>query len=259
MTTKEIEELLWKRRDDELSQEERALLDRALAESEDVRDLAREVDGMAKRLKVLADSETPAELRGRIDRILSSSTSNRGEGRPIDFSPRGSRRGKLHEPAMRYAALAAALLVAIVGGWIVAHRQPNARNDSLYVGTMESPPISETSAQTFELGGSLGSVSVERSAEGLLINLDLTKKGAVEVDLQVAKPAGGTIAIVQFSGSTRTAPQTAHATASWFVSAPGQFSLTIAPKPADADLDLVVKFGDREVLRKRLSESRHAS
>ncbi len=246
MTKIEIEELLWKRRDGELGKEEEALLERLLAESEEARELARQVEELEERLEALAESKLPVELRSRIDSALSEAV-NRPRARVVS-APRSVRRRWMFAPLYRYAALAAALVVAVLGGWIITSRQPSTRDESRYVGTMENPPAAAISSQSFDLGEKLGKVSVRRRAKQVVFDLILEKKAKVELDLTLTDEAGGGINLVRFGGSGETAPRTGPAALSWNVEGPGTFSLTVAPRPSGADLSLTVLHSGRQVL-----------
>lgn len=257
MTNEQIEQLLWKRRDGELSGEEAAILEQALAESAEARQLAREVDGVAERLEEVAASAPPAELRDRIDAALGAAENFSNTS--TFSSPRPFRRRWRHAPVLRYAALAATLAVAIVGGWIVSSRRPPASESSHYVGTMENPPGVGGASQSFDLGAGVGSVTVLQATGQCTFNLDLKETGRAELELRAAGRTGVDITIRRFTGSDETAPQVVPGAVIWTVHPPGKFSLSVATTPSDADLDFVVRVGDQEVLHRQLTRLRKGS
>ena len=172
MARKSIEELLWQKLDGELGAQEGRELEVCRAEQpEEVEKEERELEHFSALLAGVEDVEPPEALRGRIDWALTARWAS------------ASRSPRLGLRSVRYAYLAAGLVLGIVGAHLLSPGlTPREPDVSQLAGTLSPGAVApDKPAVVLELGESRGSLALSRDGDLLLGELSLERETESEL------------------------------------------------------------------------------
>jgi hypothetical protein len=178
----DLEALIWSRLDGTLTPEEEDRLESWLTGNTEARTLEESVVGLSRQLEQVRDLPPPDELKGRILRAVA-------ERRVAASAPSpwldGLRRALGREWRVRYAYLAAGLVVGVIGYHLATGLgRPAPADDSAFYGAMR-PAVSAPAGSplALELAASRGSLDLGRHDHLLLLDLQLAPGPAVTVTL----------------------------------------------------------------------------
>lgn len=245
MDKEQLEQWLWQRHDGTLPEADRAELEKLLAQSSEARDLANEIASLARQLDGIPTADPPRVLR---ERILDSIGDAPAPGPHPARSDRSLHRS-FRTSVLRYAALAAALVVAVVGVRLVVVHAPSVLRRTNYAGTMQNPPAAVWTRAS-SLADGAGRVLVERRAKSVLVQLSLERAGGGRFEISTSAP-GSRLFLVDLRGRVGQ-PQVTASSVRFALRGPGRSLLRASLVPPESRLELQVWLQGKLVLQQRI-------
>ena len=226
--TNQIEEMLWRRLDGELTETETRQLMDALADTPEATRLESEVAELYQQLASVESEPPPAGLAERIHaRIAERPARQVKAGGVVDWTG-WFRRSVTSAPVLRYAAAAILLIVVIVGYQLSSGHQGAVGDNSQYTGTISAEQAAP--AVQVDLGATRGDIVVSRDGDNVRLVVQLTSQEMTAVRV------GGTGAGVRFvrsknqlEGFGGLGGLESEPSVTWNLSGPGRFVLTVEP------------------------------
>jgi len=182
VSQRELDPLLWELLDGTIDADGRAWLESRLAADADAREKLAQIRKLVGLLESVEELEPPETLKTAIDDALA--------GRRIErVQPRGSWTwlGELFAPRwrVRLAWAIAGLAVGVAGGILLFSELPRATDDdvSRFYGAMTRTPGVLISGQAIDLPDSLGTITVQRHGNALLLTVALARQAPPEATL----------------------------------------------------------------------------
>lgn len=241
----QIEEMLWRRLDGELSESETRQLLEALGGSEEAGRLEATVAELYRMLASVEDAPPPPELSERIRAALADRPARRGRERSnrIDSS-RWFRRFTPSTPILRYAAAAVLVIAAIVAYQLTSGHQAGVGDNSRYTGTIVPQQVAPVQVS---LGQGTGDVAISRRNDRLRLTIHLSSQEAVDFNLN-----GSDLRFVSAEPFIGSEPAVTSNGVSWSLKGPGRFDLVFNPGTWSQSLELSATVGESEVARQEI-------
>jgi hypothetical protein len=237
--THQIEDLLWRRLDGELTEAEAQRLADALADSAEGARLEAEVAALYQRLASVESENPPAELATQIHALIAEQPAKQPAGRHGVVDRSGwFRRSFSSSPLLRYAAAAILVIVVVVGYQLSRGQHGQVGDNSQYTGTISSEQAAP--AVQMSLGATRGEIAVSRQGENVRLSVNLTSQETVELRVRGTGAGLRTVRsehqLQALSGfGIETDPQS---TIIWSLSGPAHFVLLVQPLDWDQRLEL---------------------
>lgn len=234
----QIEELLWRRLDGELSPSETERLDALMARVPDARDLESRIADLSRELASVEEEIPPAEIRRNLAEVLSRRPiPAQSNAEVVETGTSWFPRITWSAPVWRFAAAATLVIVAFVGYRLATGGDNHSGDSSQYVGTISPFAAARGRAAEIPLGDDRGAVDVSRHENTVVMSLRLRSEATV--DLRVNAP-GQSLRWVRVEPTSIGAPKATESGVSWAVSGPGGFVLVLEPEVMDGLLEVSV-------------------
>jgi len=227
----QIEEMLWRRLDGELSDAEaRQLLD-ALGGSAEAKRLEGAVAELYQMLASVEDAPSPPELVQRIRAELADRPAKRPREKRGEVERNGwFRRFTSSTPILRYAAAAVLIIAAIVAYQLTSGHQTGVQDNSRYTGTIVPQQVAPAQVN---LGEAIGDVGIWRRQDRLRLVIHLSSDQPVDFNL-----TGAGLRFISAEPLIGSEPEVTTNGISWSLRGPGRFDLVMDPETWDQSLEL---------------------
>lgn len=238
----QIEELLWRRLDGELSEAETASLRSLMGDSPQAQALEEEIMSVHEGLASVADEDLPPELKARLMEALSRrGLPGRSNRASVSTDGRWFPRLSWSTPVWRFAAAATLVVVAFVGYRLAVGGQGHSGDTSQYVGTISSKGSAREAGVVMNIGKDQGTVNISRRGSTVVLSIELAE--ATTVELRAATP-DQTLRLVSDEPFSGSGPEILDAGVSWNLTGPGHFVLVVEPQVMEGAMEISAGNGE---------------